>query len=187
MDDVNFVEVQVLQAKMALVDRISEYLAKNSMRLMDEIRWEQGFGIVEITATGERVYQYTVPNFAASTEEGLLMAKAALTGSEKKRLRRLQLNRKTRSQRLRTLAQLKLPQQYWVQLRSSEWYSVAAGNNIWDVVRYIERTTAGSFYKDQSYITLLMNGQLRVWDSKAKKDVSKTVEEKLWCPRVELE
>lgn len=83
---------------------------------------------------------------------------------------------------------------------------VGSFDSFWDSVRFIERTTHNvqefeqqfdfgllqginleeePIWESQSYITLLENGFLHVYDSKHKKDVSDLVKEKLWEKRGE--
>lgn len=114
---------------------------------------------------------------------------------------------------LRNGESVKTGHRYWVELyytRSKHlgWGTSVSGNwwrrdegfdDFWDVVRYIERTswTGGDFrltdavpygaeeQESMSYITLLIDKQLRVWDDQSKEDISREVEAELWNPRHE--
>lgn len=94
-----------------------------------------------------------------------------------------------------TTVDLSPPERYHIQIRFAgmeDWQYVGGHNSFWDTVRYIERTTYGEdeggeefFGEDEpkSFITLLMEHRLRIWDKKEDKDISKLVESKLWAPR----
>lgn len=66
-----------------------------------------------------------------------------------------------------------------------DWHVKEGFNNIWDLVRYIEKVIYVSprNYETLSYITLLEEGRMRVWDRTEQMDVSESVKEKLWHPR----
>lgn len=70
-----------------------------------------------------------------------------------------------------------------------DWHVKEGFNNIWDLVRYIEKAVYVNprNYETLSYITLLEEGRMRVWDRTEQMDVSESVKEKLWHPRTDDE
>jgi hypothetical protein len=77
---------------------------------------------------------------------------------------------------------------FWVEMKlphaHKEWQPVDGFEDFWDVVRYIERSTLdASGYDVQSYITLLMNEQLRVFDEYRQRDISQVISDNLWGAR----
>jgi hypothetical protein len=70
-----------------------------------------------------------------------------------------------------------------------DWRAKEGFNNIWDLVRHIEKAVHVNprNYETLSYITLLEEGRMRVWDRTEQMDVSESVKEKLWHPRTDDE